>query len=1495
LSSNEKNGKKVIPRSVYIKILVFLGLIGLSTVALRPIQTAIGDAITSVRTNLIERLEAYTGMEIRYSSIRPAFLTSLNIRNLKFYKDENEILTIPSARFYYSLRELLFRKKTVIHTIQIDRPVFRLDMDRDRNIFEHFKSMSNSKDSGSKNEILGQIAEFLPERADYRIRGGSFSITGGKALLQIENVSVNIRGNRGDILLDTKFGAEIRYTGLFDRVFTVSTGLGINGVYLAGLREGKAEIALSSLTFSQRNVKKRQSSFFWPASVESNAQETLFSTVPVAAVFSYKKGQASLTPSSENTCGGYYIRYDTQTRGILAEINCDGFIPGSLVNLPDHWKNAGLFNMATTGNLSLKYENGALDYSIYLQSGNLTRPQQNAYLSDAFLISAYGNNKYIAVDDFCLNISPDTARAGFFQGIVDFSGRAGFAPFRPAGTVSIDRFSLTGKEYASGVFDLSADGGDIRISGERLSIGSARLNNLDMRLFSSQRDLTVTVSSLCEDGGTVYLDAILNRNPGHIEASLFIDSFSVFNLTESFRPFTSFVNVPFSGEVYTRGTFLDAEIFFSSDFKNIVYNAPSITIKRDGLAGFFSFSGTDRHFTLSEGIFYLGDDELMVSANANFSNPMDINFSVNANYLDLSWNIKGDILDRTTLIIRDPNGLHAYGGISNSGVISGFIECVDFPLPASIRPMYTDFYITMRYNAADFWSVNVAHFKVRDLFSHNGTVNLGFSGAADQDGASFKDISYNDNKGSLSGSADFIWNTDFSFPHFIVSMTDGKSSGESYFLEGMFNNNNLDVNASVSGMRIDRFIKRSAPMTASAEAKVSWNSADSFNAQINLSSFYARARTNAVQASVDITLSNDEFVAHNLRFDYSGLRTVFPVFRLSPREGSARVSAEVQGFAASRRIEGKVNLSANFDQIDSWTDIMWAYNSFNGILQIEDIQYGDITKDSIVFNFSGDEKAISVSGGINDMLRMEMDRDGNFYASLSDPLPIRGAFAGTFEKGRFDAFCNDYFIDLASLWELTGGTNDNINIAGGYITGKMNLRGPVWNPEFSGTGRGTSLRLQVPEYVSEDIRPVPFDILAEGYEMTFGPVATVSGSGRGFVNGWFRFEYWIPRNIGLDINIPRQNPIPYNASIASFMASGDASGKLSLNANLNDKLLEIKGDLYMNNTEMGVSMDKINAASDETDNKSPFNTMAEISITAGPTVDFFWPSIKSPILRVNPEIGTVFSISYDSQAEQYSLVSDIRVRSGEIYYMDRYFYIRRGNLIFRENERQFNPIISARAEIRDRADSGPVTISMIIDSQPLLSFVPRFESSPGLTQLEIYTILSQNPNIQGNDNTDMTQRFLLASSTDLMAQFVAGSEVLSQLIFVRQFERRIRNFFNLDMLSIRTRFLQNAVASSGSTVLGQAPVDRIYRVGNYFDNTTVFIGKYVGQDMFVQSTLTMKYDENSQTFGGLRFQPDIGLELQSPFFNIRWSFFPYHPENWWVDDHSITLIWSKSF
>jgi hypothetical protein len=96
------------------------------------------------------------------------------------------------------------------------------------------------------------------------------------------------------------------------------------------------------------------------------------------------------------------------------------------------------------------------------------------------------------------------------------------------------------------------------------------------------------------------------------------------------------------------------------------------------------------------------------------------------------------------------------------------------------------------------------------------------------------------------------------------------------------------------------------------------------------------------------------------------------------------------------------------------------------------------------------------------------------------------------------------------------------------------------------------------------------------------------------------------------------------------------------------------------------------------------------------------------------------------------------------------------------------------------------------------------------------------------------------------------------------------------------------------------PVDR-NGWGNYLDNTTLFGGKYIGPDMFVQGMLSMRYDNNRTTLGGMTFQPDFGLELQGPVvfnnynFRIRWDFVPEHPENWYANDNSVTFTVSRSF
>jgi hypothetical protein len=1490
----EKDGKKVLPRSIYIKILVFTGLICVSVVLMQPLQFAISRGMLHIRTDFLEKIENLIGMEIRYASIRPSFFGSFDIRNLKLIKNESVLLAVNRARLYFSVPELLFNKKLTVHVVQIDRPELRVDYEKDRDTIELLSSML--KNRGNK-DFFQQIAEFLPEDADYRIRNLSLFFSGEETGLDVQDMDVDIRWDGEKITIGGKFGTEALYSGFMDRTFSAKTTVDINGAYSPDLKEGAANLSFLSFSLSEQDVKNTEATFLRPAS--SGGAGTIFTLRPSSIAVSFNENSLSIAPPPEAALS-YDFNCDLKTGGINARVDFNRFVLNDHAGFSDYLKKfSHLFDVAVTGSSSLKYEKGAnLEYAVNLMGGEFFRAArpETAVIADSFVISAYGGGQDIVVNDFRLSASSATASAGLFHGILGFQGRLGFDPFLPSGNISISRLNINGKEDINASLSMTANAREINISGDSVNVGKISFLNPDVYLHPHEKYVGITASIDSENEGTVYLDAVFNKKPLQLEATLSLASFSVMNLTEASRPFGDFLDIPASSLDYIHDISLDTEIFFMTDFKNMVYNAPYTYINMSDNEGFLSLSGTDRQVTLSECLFSINENEFLLSAQFDFSNPADLNFLLDASYLDMSWHVEGQILDKTTLIIRDPNGLNVYGFVSNTGSKSGYIECMDFPVPFNGHPSYLNLYSALRYDSRNFWNLDVAHFEIQDMQPLNDTDYLRISGVADQNGASFREIQYSDAIGLLAGSADFSWNSDFSYLEFLLNMTDGRENGELYLVEGVVKDRHVEINASVSEMHLERFLGTREPVLISAGAFISWDSIRSFDAKINLSSLHARMRRSVVAVSGAASLTNDEILMSNIRFDYRGVKSTVPFLRLNREDGIVKTNADIHGYIekTDKWLEGIVELDADFARIDSWLDIRRALNSIDGTLRIADIQYGDIRQDELLFVFSNDMGNVSFSGGEREMLRLEMDSDGNFFAGLSAPVPIQGAIAGVFKNGVIDAQCGSFFIDMPVLMKLVSRT-DNLRINGGYITGKIDIRGPLLNPEFFGEGIGSSFRIQVPSVIPEEIRPAPFYIVAEGDEYTFGPAFAITGNGGGTVTGWMRFENWGPRNIGLDIDVPKQNPIPYNISIAKFMANGNAAGKIDIVFDMNNALMEISGNLYTNNTEMGLNMDEIMARSDSDSSNARFHTVANLSVTAGSMVEFVWPNKNSPILRANPEMGTVFRVTADTQAGQYSMNGDIKIRSGELYYFERSFFIREGSMIFRENEMQFSPLISARAEIRDRTDTGPVTITMIIENQPFFSFVPRFETSPSLTQLEIYTILGQNLNsVQGDDNSDAVQRFILASTTDILTQVVASSDVFSQFVFIRQFERQVRNFLPLDMFNVRTRLIQNAVVT-GAMGLGQDPVDRNNSVGNYFDNTTVYMGKYIGQDVFGQFMVTMRYDENDTTFGGIKFELDIGIELQSPYFNIRWDFFPYHPENLWVNDNSITLSWSKSF
>jgi len=1473
-------------RVIFIKILIFTGLISISVFAMRPVHFALISAMSHIRTNFIEKIESLTGIEIRYSSIRPTFFGSFDIRNLSLIKNEKSVLSVSRVRISFSLLELLRGNKAAFHSVQLERPSITLDLQKDSDIFEFFSSLKNDEKRNSE-EALKQIAQFFPGKTDIRIKNCYIGVTDNAKKYQIQNMNIDVTGDGEQLSFNGDLDAEFVYSGFLNKIYSVSSKVKTNGACSVNLDEGSAKLVFSSISGSEQDAVKRKASFFKPLADESKSSKEYFTVQPLSFTLDFKDGILTLNTAGDNIPYSGFIYYNTATNGIATEVNFDNFLLANFVKFSQPHNDLNrVFFMPVTGNASFFSDGSAMRYRADFQGADA----QN----NSFEVKTHGTDKYIAFDKLSIIAPYNKKTDNLFSGELDITGRIGFSPLESAGTISLKKFSLGTDDFFNAFFTVSTQNKEIRITGDNISSGQLTLDKFNIFLLPTEKDLSIVVSLSGENEKTTDMFAALNYSPRHLEVSATVASFSLFDYMQMASPFSKDVINPPFGKNYLSDSSIAADIFFTTDFDKVVYNVPNMIFTAQDVTGRFSFAGTDRMFTLSESVISKNGTDLTVSAQYNFANPSDVGFILSAKYMDLAWNVEGQILDKTTLVIRDPNGLHVYGSISGSGGISGYMEGVNFPLLVNNKTVYFNFYLTLRYTTKDFWYIDVAHFNARDTGASQGINYFNVSGAIDNDGASFRNLMIRDNIGELAGSVNFSWDTDFSYLNFLVNLTDGREKGENYTAEGIVNKNHLKMTASASDMRLDRFLnngkngKVTGPVYLSGMAEISGDSVKSFTAKCDLESIYFK--DNAVKASGEVVFSNDELTAKGLKIEYDKITAVIPLLQLSRVDSYAKVIGDIKGVVINKWLQGNFNLDAKFQDIDSWLEIDKALASVNGSFKADRILYGLEDQDPFSFVFANKNGAVSISGGPKNMLKFEMDKDGNFFTSLSSPLPIQSTVVGIYKDGIINAHCSDFYMDLSAAWGLTGETPD-FSIIGGYITGKVDIRGSIFDPEFYGTARGTSFRFLVPNFIGQEIKPVPFNAVLEGNELVFGPVPTAVGNGGGTIKGWLRFEKWIPENVGLEIIVPRNTPIPYSLNITGFLAKGDVSGRINiLNEN---KMMDISGSLYANNTEMGVVIEEVMQARGETE-KQANPIVVNLTVTTGPVAEFIWPNTSAPILRANPEIGTVVTIFADSMTGQYSINSDITIRSGELYYFDRSFYIRQGNLTFRESDQQFAPRISARAEIRERTDSGSVTVSMIIENEPLLSFVPRFEASPSLTQLEIYSLLGHSMYAKGGvneGNNDTAGRVLLSSTTDILSQFFANSE-LGQITGIRQFERMVRNLLNLDMFSVRTKFLQNVVVTN---TFAQTTVDRTNRVGNYFDNTTVYIGKYIGQDMFIQGMLTMRYDENRLTMGGLKLEPDVGIEFTTPLFNIRWDFFPYSPENWWINDNSITIIWSKSF
>jgi translocation and assembly module TamB len=338
--------------------------------------------------------------------------------------------------------------------------------------------------------------------------------------------------------------------------------------------------------------------------------------------------------------------------------------------------------------------------------------------------------------------------------------------------------------------------------------------------------------------------------------------------------------------------------------------------------------------------------------------------------------------------------------------------------------------------------------------------------------------------------------------------------------------------------------------------------------------------------------------------------------------------------------------------------------------------------------------------------------------------------------------------------------------------------------------------------------------------------------------------------------------------------------------------IELYGDLLVSNASVTLQNQDIGddgTADSAAKNQVPFDILVDISIETGRRVEFFWPTTNFPILRSFAAPEQHLTIAVDSSKGEFSLLGDITIQGGEVSYLQRNFLLTRGEISFNENENRFDPRLTFEAILRDMSSEGePIKIFLNVNNQPLSRFEPRFTSEPSMSDAEIIAVLGASlPSRIGQEALDITAGLALTGS------------MVSQLGILNSFESRVKEVLNLDLFSIRTYMIQNLILDRvGSVITNEAVQGSAF--SRYLDNTSIFLGKYFGNDLFIQGTLQIQandaFTDESIYEDELFIDSEISIEWETPLFLLDFAIRPdfINPLET-VNNASLGLRWGFSY
>ena len=707
---------------------------------------------------------------------------------------------------------------------------------------------------------------------------------------------------------------------------------------------------------------------------------------------------------------------------------------------------------------------------------------------------------------------------------------------------------------------------------------------------------------------------------------------------------------------------------------------------------------------------------------------------------------------------------------------------------------------------------------------------------------------------------------------------------ESYLLEALYSAGIIDAQIAFKDFSLTRFIPEdfagvlqgrlsvqgALDIAALTGADVSWNALPRLALEASL--VKGEFRNQALTLDLKAELTEGSLNLDLPVVEYAGHRIEKLVAQILIEEGKAQIVGDYRKGLGAEKLEATIVTNADFRfSGEKGVEESRSFSTeFTGTLA--NIKFHETLVRSWTFSGSYGKDGFELQGGGED-LRATLARDGYFELLLADDLPVIGSATGRMNGNILSAKVDNIHIDLARLASFL--PIENLKILDGDLSGSLSLSGPLVDPEINGTLAAQGVVIESTSLLKDRIGPFSSAVNFTGRNIELVPTVIPLSTGALEVSASGLLDNWELSDLGFNVVTRNDSVVILSTKIAGITLI-DTRAQLDIALSLDAGTLVATGSVYLDRGQVMIDPQGFGPEAQQPVDPDAPTFRIDATLNFGKQLEVYLPDSNLPIIRGFTLPGSLLYLKFDSSSGEFTLDGAIDLRSGYVFYYLRNFFIRSATIEFAENSAKFNPLVTVNAELRESGRDGLVRINLSTEKAPLSNLNPRLSSIPFYSETELIAIMSGG--VLAVDTSE---------SLTIREAAIASSEFIPQLNIFKSFEQRVQKALGMDIVFIRSSFMQRWLLDLTKPASEPNPEDPLAR---YLDQSELYMGRYITDSAFFHASLRFREDPLVSS-SRLRLDSEFGIEFDSPFGQINWSITPFMGEGSLVSGQELSLSW----